>query len=228
MDLYQTYEELKKIKQIENDIYNINSDMYNIKYKAYLKFKSIINLLIKICIILAAIIYFYCMYLDFCKYNGFFKKIFAILLYLIITGAITIGIALAWFIISKVLDILIRPIISKIFKNSTTDLETISKLTYNRDSFLKMKEQCENNLGSSIIPRDYRTIDIVQFFINAYENKRANTLKELINLYEYEKESIRRDQQMNEIIENSKQMNRKMDKLNQKVSTLNGKVRYFK
>lgn len=64
--------------------------------------------------------------------------------------------------------------LKKIINGSIEEIQYVA----NSPSFQRMKE---------LIPADYATLDAATFFLTAVKNKRADTLKEAINLYEHEK-----------------------------------------
>lgn len=178
--LYYTKENLEIVENLPKEIKSIKSQISKLKSKQSVKPEHKIFFIFDIIffILIFLFIFYSIKELFLCLFTS--RSLFKFLLKFIFIFIMFIFIYVKRLSISEKIhkDDPIQNLLTKDDEIKLNDLE--KKLIFLEDK-LKI---ANDNLSNSDIPYKYRNTDALDFFIESFENKRADTLKELINLYE--------------------------------------------
>lgn len=220
MDFYQTYYAVRERSNIQNNVDSIDTEIDNISNKEFNTFTKILIIIVSIVIICFIGYFISDIYHLIHSRRKFFEKL-SMIFSTVIVGLISIVIIP---FIGLVFYGIIGFIISKI-KPSKAKVEQISKLINNREELCQRINILNNSLENSIVPKHYRNLDAMQFMVTAFEHKRANTLTDLINLYEIHVESTNRDNKINELIKEKQNLTNQVSQLNESNKKLTDEVK---
>lgn len=207
MNLYETYSCIRKMESIKEKYLLYKNKIDDIKNKPINKsLKYIKGIIIILDVILLGRILFEYIRHEYYILNNFgmvynFFNIITDTLYLMFVLFLLLCVnVLIFIIVTKIFTPILKSLINKIYKEDKINNYIIEQDKLNLEYF-RLKDELEN----SIVPSKYRTIDILEFMIEAFETQRASTIKELVNLYE---ENLRRNEEnkkINELIEGNKE-----------------------
>lgn len=167
--------------------------------------------------------------------EGIVGKIFSILgvsIFVISTGGGFIGgivgliILVILFAIGSKLDKMVvkdKFIIQADKFHETNVIPIIEILEQNKKDIELIWEKNEMTMYEQIVPKEYRSLDILEFFIHALEIGRASNQKELINLYEEEQYRRRVEASQAEILDTQKKQLSETQKQNNQLSDIKKK-----
>lgn len=75
----------------------------------------------------------------------------------------------------------------------------LAEMKIYNDRMIQSNKKIQNSFNEYDIPKDYQSKDALCFFVKAIENRRAESEKEVFNLYELELNNRRLEQKQNEI-----------------------------
>lgn len=225
MDFYQTYYAVREISNIQDNVDNINKNINYIRNKVVNKIIEILWVIAIIAIICLAIWFICDAYHSIHSTYKFFDKVKEIITYIIIGFISLLILPVILLVLHLVIDYIIDSLLTLIIKPSKAKVEQINKLINNREELYHRINVLKNSLENSIVPKHYRNLDAMQFMVTAFEHKRANTLTDLINLYEIHVESTNRNNKINELIKEKQNLTNQVSQLNDSNKKLTDEVK---
>lgn len=218
MDIRETYNALREIENLKVSIKKVDSEIYKVKNQSFYKVQNFIFNIFKLFMILFFGMFVYFTYGLIGK-DEVSSKVIAVILAIIATPLVY----LVMLLMVKILLPIFKPIL-RLIKLSEDSIKSIDKLCTDKEELSKKIDDLNVSLQKSVVPRNYRGLDAMQFIMTALNDKRADNITDLINLYEEHLDSKKKENLLREIRDENQKMNRQLSGINREARRIRRKI----